>query len=232
MSGKTSPKPKPGLVEQIRTSSNPLVSLGRDVAWAVAVVGVIALVLFLVSGTWPAVVAIESESMVPDMNIGDLVFVVTPDRFGPLQTWEEGQVSGYEKYNRSGDVIIYRPNGDTSVHPIIHRAMWWVERNETIQISLAGRTVNYTAPHEGYITWGDNNPAPDQLSIYPEIGGQIEPVKKEWVVGKALFAIPFVGYLPLHLVETAVILIILMILYDLVMGARETGKSGKSKKRK
>lgn len=230
MSDRTSPEPKPGLIEQIRTSSNPVVSFGRDVAWAVAVVGVIALVLFLVSGTWPAVVAIESESMVPNMNIGDLVFVAAPDRFGPLQTFQEGEVSGYEKYNRPGDVIIYRPNGDGSVHPIIHRAMMWVEGNETVQIPLNGRTVWYTAPHEGYVTWGDNNPAPDQLSVYREVGGQIEPVKKEWVIGKALFAIPFLGYLPLHLVETAIVLVVLMILYDLVMGAREKETSGKKRR--
>jgi signal peptidase len=230
MSDRASPEPKPGLIEQIRTSSNPFVSFGRDVAWAVAVVGVIALVLFLVSGTWPAVVAIESESMVPNMNIGDLVFVAAPDRFGSLQTWEDGQASGYEKYNRPGDVIIYRPNGEGSVHPIIHRAMMWVEGNETVQIPLNGRTVSYTAPHEGYITRGDNNDKPDQIGILIPSIGQFGPVKKEWVIGKALFAIPFLGYLPLHLIETAIVLVVLMILYDLVMGAREKETSGKKRR--
>ncbi|HII76006.1 MAG TPA: S26 family signal peptidase, partial [Methanolinea sp.] len=59
---------KPGLWEQFRKSENPWVSLARELAWVAAVVGGIALALFLVSGTWPAVVTIESESMVPNMN--------------------------------------------------------------------------------------------------------------------------------------------------------------------
>lgn len=221
MAEKKVPKSDKSPIDRFRESQNPVVSFARDILWAVAVVGVIALVLFLVSGTWPAVVAIESESMVPNMNIGDLVFVVAPDRFGDLQTWEEGQTSGYMKYNDYGDVIIYHPNGVDSVHPIIHRAITWVEGNETISIPLEGGTVNYTAPHEGYITWGDNNPAPDQISFYSEVGGQIQPVEKEWIVGKALFAIPVVGYLPLHLVEVAIVLVALMILWDFLSERRK-----------
>jgi len=232
MSNKSSPQPKPGLIEQIRESQNPVVSIARDIVWAVAVVGVIALCLFLISGTWPAVVAIESPSMVPNMNVGDLVFVVAPDRFGALQTFEDGQASGYMKYNDYGDVIIYRPNGVDSVHPIIHRAITLVEGNETIPISLESGTVEYTAPHEGYITWGDNNPAPDQLSIYREIGGQIQPVKKEWIVGKALFAIPVIGYLPLHLIEVAIALVALMIIWDFLSGRRKEKKTGDTPRRK
>lgn len=208
---------------RFRESQNPVVSIARDILWAVVVVGAIALVLFLFSGTWPAVVAIESESMVPNMHVGDLVFVVTPDRFGALQTFEDGQASGYMKYNEYGDVIIYRPNGVDSVHPIIHRAMMWVEANKTVQISLEGGTVNYTAPHGGYITWGDNNRVPDQLATYQGLG-QIQPVKKGWIVGKALFAIPLVGYLPLHLVEVAIALIALMFLWDYLSERRKKEK--------
>jgi len=230
MSDKPSLQPKPGLIEQFRESQNPIVSIARDVLWAVAVVGVIALVLFLVSGTWPAVVAIESESMVPNMNVGDLVFVVAPDRFGALQTFEGAQASGYMKYNEYGDVIIYRPNGADSVHPIIHRAMMRVEGGETVD-TLNGLNLGYTAPHEGYITWGDNNPVPDQVVAYPGLG-QIEPVKEEWIVGKALFAVPVLGYLPLHLFEVAVALIALMILWDYLSERRKQETKSDSRKRR
>ncbi|TAJ45864.1 S24/S26 family peptidase [Methanofollis fontis] len=234
MSDKPSPPPEPGLIDSFRESGHPLVSIARDVLWAVAVVAVIALVLFLVSGTWPAVVAIESESMVPNMNVGDLVFVAAPDRFGPLQTREDGQASGYLKYNDYGDVVIYRPNGVDAVHPIIHRAMMWVWEGETVR-NPDGLTPGYTAPHEGYITWGDNritNPYPDQFSIAGIPGlGRIEPVREKWVVGKALFAIPLVGYLPLHLIEVAVVIVVLMILWDIVVERRKSGqKSGKKSK--
>ena len=64
------------LVAQFRESDYWAVSLARDMLWVVTVVGGVALALFLICGTWPAVVTIESESMVPHMNVGDLVVVV------------------------------------------------------------------------------------------------------------------------------------------------------------
>src|SRR5512138_1465966 len=122
-----------------RESDHPGVSLVRDILWVVVVVGGIALALYLFAGTWPAVVTIESESMVPNMNVGDLVLVVAADRYGNLTTSEEGALTGYGKfntYNNSagepvwGDVIIYRPNGNTQFHPIIHRALENVNESE------------------------------------------------------------------------------------------------------
>jgi signal peptidase I len=191
-----------GPLQKFRTSTHPAISLLRDLLWVVGVVGGFALLLFLVSGTWPALVTIESESMVPHMNVGDLVFVVDEDRFGALQTWDEGSHSGYTAFGDYGDVIIYRPNGAGSIHPIIHRVMSYEEDAN---------------PHAGYITKGDNNQAADQRGYYPGLGA-IEPVKKEWIVGKALFAIPFLGYPALHLFEFAALIIGLMLLYELISG--------------
>ena len=194
-------------------SDNPALSLLRDILWVAAVVGGIALFLFLVSGTWPAVVAVESESMVPNMQVGDLVFVVEKDRFGDLTTWEEGEEIGYARFATYtdihgempyGDVIIYHPNGEEGVHPIIHRVIQWEEEG---------------SPHPGYITKGDNNRVADQETIYPGIG-RIEPVRGEWIVGKAWFAIPLVGYLPLHIVEFAIIILILMGVHELYLRTR------------
>jgi len=79
------------LIETLRTSENPGIAFAREIIWVVAVVAGIALVLYLASGTWPAVVTIESESMEPHMNVGDLVFVVDEDRYGALQTWQTGR---------------------------------------------------------------------------------------------------------------------------------------------
>ncbi len=73
------------LISQFRDSDNWAVSLARDLLWIGAVVGGIALVLFLICGTWPAVVTIESQSMVPDMNVGDLVVVVQRTGTGLLK---------------------------------------------------------------------------------------------------------------------------------------------------
>jgi len=208
------------ILAAFRESDNRVVSLARDLLWVVVVVGGIALALYLFAGTWPAVVTIESESMVPHMNVGDLVLVVDEDRFGGLTTWVEGQQTGHSSFGDYGDVIVYRPNGADSVHPIIHRAMTYVD---TAAVEESGLAQFYADPHGGYITKGDNNPYIDQGNLRIAGIGMIEPVKKEWIVGKALVAVPLVGYLPLHLAEFAVIVVVIILIHDLIL-ARRKGK--------
>ncbi|MFA4825225.1 MAG: S26 family signal peptidase [Methanoregula sp.] len=302
-------------IHQFRTSDHWAVSLARDLLWVVAVVGGIALALFLICGTWPAVVTIESESMVPNMNVGDLVVVIQKDRFGDLQTWDDGKTSGYKKFNDYGDVIIYRPNGATDMwasigllplskaqHPIIHRAMTWTDNGQPVPsylniyrgkvtptgylpLTISGETANgyrilstgagtpeanftpgakdlvmqtpqgnyilpaaslipdsgyvrdtdTTATHGGYITKGDNNNFSDQGYITIPGTGTVEPVKQEWVVGKALFTVPYVGLLPLHIGEVIIVVIVLMVLHELYLRRKEETpakpkKSGKKQR--
>jgi len=226
------------LVTQFRTSDHWAVSLARDLLWVAVVVGAIALALYLLCGTWPAVVTIESGSMTPNMNIGDLVVVVQKDRYGEFMTWEDAKKANVTKFNGYGDVVIYKPNGMTSVHPIIHRAMVYATTDTPItEIRGIQLRMNYTVPHDGYITWGDNNPAPDQFVSYQGIGTP-EPVTDDWIVGKALFTIPLVGYLPLHIAEVVILVVVIMILHELYLRSREdrarTGKQprkpGKRKK--
>ncbi len=68
------------------------------------------------------------------MNVGDLVVVVQKDRYGTFETWIDGKDSGIVKFEDYGDVIIYKPNGLTSVHPIIHRAIQYVEPGMVTQM--------------------------------------------------------------------------------------------------
>jgi len=220
MSGSKNNPEKPSLLAALRTSEEPKFSLARDLIWVVGVVAGIALLLFLVSGTWPAVVTIESESMTPNMNVGDLVLVVQQDRFGTLQTSDEGALTGYGKYNPLpnnsgqmvyGDVIIYRPNGNTAVHPIIHRAIRYVEADAA--------ATTYRASHGGYITKGDHNPIEDQQGAFTGVG-QIQPVKPEWIIGKVLVVVPLVGLLPLHLPEVVVVVVLLLLTHELYLRSR------------
>ncbi len=299
------------LLERFRTSEHWAASLARDIIWVVAVVGGIALALYLICGAWPAVVTIESESMVPHMNVGDLVVVVEKDRFGDLQTWDMGKGTGYRKFGDYGDVIIYRPNGIVDLwssvgllpfskqHPIIHRAMTWVGEGQpeplyinpyrgqvtpteyvplvTSNVTVSGYMVLYTgnvppssnitpetsdlimqisssryvipsvyivpgsgylrpvAPvtsHEGYITKGDNNVASDQGFLSVPGAGTVEPVRKEWVVGKALFTVPLVGLLPLHITEIVIVMLFAMLLYEWYLRRRETTEDDGKKARK
>lgn len=166
------------ILAAFRESDNRVVSLARDLLWVVVVVGGIALALYLFAGTWPAVVTIESESMVPHMNVGDLVLVVDEDRFGGLTTWVEGQQTGYSSFGDYGDVIVYRPNGADSVHPIIHRAMTYVD---TAAVEESGLAQFYADPHGGYITKGDNNPYIDQGNLRIAGIGLIEQIGRAHV---------------------------------------------------
>jgi len=298
------------MIRAFRNCDNWAVSLARDILWVVAVVGCVALALYLICGTWPAVVTVESGSMEPHMNIGDLVVVVQQDRFGPLQTWEEAKQTGYQKFGDFGDVIIYRPNGVTdfwasigllplsSQHPIIHRAMTWVDAGqpepsylnpyegnatptEYIPLATSNSTtfgyyilypanstppqnisedsrgigfgtenakyflpqqyvmpdqgyIRYSDPttHGGYITKGDNNPVSDEGFLTVGNNQTIQPVEKDWVVGKALFTIPLIGLLPLHIWWVVIIVIVIVFAWDWYGKGKETPsgkKAGKSK---
>ncbi|HPX72952.1 MAG TPA: S26 family signal peptidase [Methanoregulaceae archaeon] len=278
------------LIGALRTSEHPGIAFAREIIWIIAVVAGIALVLYLASGTWPAVVTIESESMVPHMNVGDLVFVVEENRYGALQTWQSGRETGYMKFDEYGDVLIYSPNGAEGalipglgggIHPIIHRAMdtteggtgipvyyyfypgqsspdrylpvtiddnAWILEDSTIVARIQNGIIipdkGNATPDEGYIvtseqvsrnggylTKGDNNVRSDQGSYLSRSElGVIQPVKPEWIVGKAFFAIPLIGYIPLNIIPVAIILILVMVGWEYYQ-RRKSGESGKKQEK-
>ncbi|GAB7009810.1 S26 family signal peptidase [Halorubrum trueperi] len=179
----------------------------REMLSSVAIVLVIGLILFGVSGVWPPMVAVESGSMEPNMEVGDLVFVTEPGRLAPdaadndvgVVTHEIGESVDYRTFGSYGSVVIYRPPGRTA-SPIIHRAMFHVEAGENWYDRADGEyhdaascdeLRNCPAPHDGYITLGDNNGAYDQAR------GLSEPVKPEWVTGVARVRVPYLGYVRL-----------------------------------
>ncbi|SIR46588.1 signal peptidase, endoplasmic reticulum-type [Haladaptatus litoreus] len=176
--------------------------------WAVG----IGLLLFAISGVWPPMVAVESGSMEPQMERGDLIFVMEEGRLAGdgshgdtgVVTYRAGQNSGYSEFNQPGDVIIFEPNGDGQAVPIIHRAMFWVDEGENWYdeanpdyvgtATNCEQLTNCPAPHAGFITKGDNNGGYDQASF----GAHTAPVKPSWVVGKAKLKIPWLGHVRLQ----------------------------------
>jgi signal peptidase len=180
-----------------------LVDVGSS-ALAVLLVGFF---LFTVSGVWPPMVAVESASMTPNMETGDLVFVMEEDRFpdGAAQgdtgvvTAREGAETGYSTFDEPGDVIVFEPDGNDRRTPIIHRAMFWVEEGERWydradkgavgSASNCEELTNCPAPTDGFITKGDANPTYDQVGANPHS----DPVKPEWVVGTAEVRVPKLG---------------------------------------
>jgi signal peptidase len=178
-------------------------------------VALVAVFLFAISGLWPPLVAIESGSMEPQIQTNDLVFVMEEHRFpGPgshgetgVVTASAGERTGYESFDRPGDVIVYRPDGLDRRTPVIHRAMFWVEDGENWYdradpAHLGGaencaQLANCPADHAGFVTKGDYNDRYDQVG---RPGRPIsEPVKPSWVVGTAEARVPWLGNVRLRL---------------------------------
>ncbi|HJJ70709.1 MAG TPA: S26 family signal peptidase [Methanocorpusculum sp.] len=199
----------------------------RDIILILLVVAGIGIVLFGVSGTWPALVAVESGSMEPNLPTYSLVFVVDENRFGDWMTQDEAEAADTHKvFNEYGDVIVYQPNGMKGVTPIIHRAITTVTKEEAQALGFTG-----DAAHSGVITKGDNeitNPYPDQFGSFPSYGiSRMEPVKEEWIVGKAVFAIPLIGWVPIHIIESILIAAAVIICIEIVSRIVSKRKSRK-----
>ena len=117
-----------------------IIDIGKDILLAFTVVAIIMLALFAYCGIWPPMVVVESGSMqrydersiVGAIDTGDMVFVKTVDNSADLVTYVDGEMTGHTRYGNFGDVIIYRPNGDAEKVPIIHRAVVWLEVNDTL----------------------------------------------------------------------------------------------------
>jgi signal peptidase len=179
----------------------------RDIVTSVLAVALVGIYLFAISGVWPPMVAIESGSMEPNMEINDLVFVMDNDRFEPGQAHGETGVvtaanaSGYSQFGNGGDVIVFTPNGNGDRTPIIHRAMFWVDAGENWCDRADPEFLGNNPPseerceadHAGFITKGDANPTYDQVEE-----GLSTPVRPGWVVGTAELRIPGVGWLRLR----------------------------------
>ncbi len=159
-----------------------MLGLLRDIGFAALIVAVIAVSAYLIVGTWPVMVAVESGSMEPNMYRGDLVFLQGTSRSDVI-TYTLGEDSGYRSFGNYGDVIVYAPNGHFDYTPIIHRAMYFVNNGDALP---NGEIADYG----GYITRGDNNPDYDQIS-------GVKPVKPEWVIGISRFRIPYAGHVRL-----------------------------------
>ncbi|MFC7133141.1 MULTISPECIES: S26 family signal peptidase [Salinibaculum] len=178
-----------------------------DLVSSVLAVLVVGAYLFAVSGVWPPLVAVESRSMVPNMQVNDLVFVMEEHRFpGEAAQPGTGVVTAhaasdgsYVKFGQPGDVIVFEPDGNERTTPIIHRAMYWVDAGENWCAmgddshlrGLDPGDEQCTADHGGFITKGDNN------AVYDQATSRSGPVRPEWVIGTAEFRVPGLGWVRL-----------------------------------
>jgi signal peptidase len=164
---------------------HPIARLAADILPAVMLVLTMVVVLYGYAGTWPPAVSIISSSMEPNMHRGDEVLIQALSKTD-IHTARDSFQTGYKTYGDYGDVIVYRPLGNESTIPVIHRALYWVNESEPMW------PRGPAAPHSGYITLGDNNGGRlDQDSdVCP-----FQPVREEWVIGVAKYDVPYLGYL-------------------------------------
>jgi len=172
-------------IKKFKTDHPDIYNFLQDLVFSLAVVAVIALILYAYAGTWPPEAAVIGTSMLPNLQAGDLVLLQHIDR-SPVHTAEDSLSTNYTMYGKPGDVVVYYPHGDTSHSMVIHRVIRWVNESEPMWPN------GPAAPHEGYITLGDNN-----HGIYDQEGSVslLDPVKKEWVHGVVKFRVPYLGYL-------------------------------------
>lgn len=187
----------------------------REVVTSALAVLAVGALLFAISGVWPPLVAVESGSMQPHLQRGDLVFVMDEDRFAPeyatkhtgVVTYQVGKKHGYRSFGSYGDVIVYHPNGNPDRKPIIHRARFWVEEGENwleeanssyVSGSTCAAVPNCPAPNAGFMTKGDN---PVTNDYYDQTAGLSRPVKPAWIEGTAEISIPWLGYVRLTFAE-------------------------------
>lgn len=181
------------------------IAIIRELLISVVVVMLIVAILFGISGVWPPLVAVESDSMETQIMTGDMVFIVEPDRFAHPDAGgdigvvpaDEAETLGYERFDRYGDVIIFAPNGDRDRTPIIHRAHFWVTEGEDWyhradedlirSADNCDELSHCPAPHDGFITHGDNN------AFYDQVQDDSAPVKADWVIARAQLRIPVIG---------------------------------------
>lgn len=148
-----------------------------------AVIGVIALALYLYAGVWPPLVSVSGLSMDPHLKDGDLILIQGVDA-SKVVTYDAGKASNYSTFGNYGDVIVYQPFGRRDMTPVIHRAMYLA--NESAPMWQG----SVDAPNAGFVTKGDNNFLFDQCSgVCPNT-----PVKPEWILGVAKMRIPYLGY--------------------------------------
>ncbi|MGM0397800.1 MAG: S26 family signal peptidase [Halobacteriota archaeon] len=214
------PDPRAGPIEAlrwVRSSDNGFVVVSREILTSVLAVMAIGLLLFAVSGVWPPMVAVESGSMEPHLQKGDLVFVMDEQRLPPdaatgdtgVVTYQDGVEHDYRSLGSYGDVIIYHPDGDPNRKPVIHRAHIWVDEGENWVAKADPAFVtdddcesvpNCPAPHAGFITKGDNEQTND---YYDQTRGISGPVKPEWIAGSAEVRVPWLGWIRLTFSEVS-----------------------------
>lgn len=142
------------------------------------------------------IVTVSSRSMVPTLNVGDIVII-----------------KGEETYS-TGDIIVF---SGWEKDPIIHRIVAAADGSRVEKIEgwseLTDQFISEMAYGRGkiYITKGDNNPRCDQCVSRL-------PVRESEVYGKAVAKIPYLGWVKILVIDWFVTDPIVGVIILLVVG--------------
>jgi signal peptidase len=161
---------------------------------AVAVL-LVALVVAAVAGAWPPFVAVESGSMEPTVERGDLVVVTSTERFPWGGLVGHAEPGAPTRLGGEGDVVVFDPP-DAARRPILHRLAFpvsagedWTDRADPALLDGDCDQIEACpAPHDGFITYGDAN------GEYDQSAGIATVVREEWISAKALVSVPNLGW--------------------------------------
>lgn len=153
--------------------------------------------IFIYTGNWPSMVVVESNSMQHSddeaflgvMDTGDMVLVKSIEDEDDVVSYMKGKRIGHETYGEYGDVVIYRKNGYTDTTPVIHRAIIWLEYNETSNSFDIPELKNHDAGEdEGWYVVGGENRWYDLTGtvVLREIGYDHEDVSID--IGRILYS--------------------------------------------
>ena len=145
--------------------SDPIRTLVREIFLAAGMITLLVLAMWAHTGSMPPLVVVESNSMQHDssgeigtIDAGDLVLVHSPDQNKIITfaeaTYPDSENFGYESLGMEGDVIIYERNGETDSTPIIHRALFKINKEQTTPMNEEGECFEGVSWNdECIITW-------------------------------------------------------------------------------
>ena len=166
-------------------------------------------IMKLASGTQFPIVVVVSESMEPNIHVGDLLFV----HYVPPEDIKNGTIA-----DKKGDVILYNASGlwtNPPADPIVHR--------------VVGKRWDEAQKKWFFITKGDYN-----LDTDPPGSPSLEiEVPEDHVLGVVWGDIPYIGYVKIWLTSSNIaiplmviigILLVITIIWDTLHPAYEEEK--------
>ena len=164
----------------------------KDGLLATAAVAVGMLIIVSISGVYPPFAVVSSGSMDPNIQTGDVVYMVEETRFTDkttdeaIITYREGVDEGVKTFGSYGTVMTFEPDTDFA-KSVMHRPRFTVTEGENwyekankdyLSADSCSGLRNCPAPRSGYITKGDNNPE------YDHALGMYGPIPSDQIIGK------------------------------------------------